>query len=418
MAERRGVMAMRCVPLGAVILVLAAWAMALRPAAVCGAATQADDPEVQRALHQAQRAGAAALGPISDRRAFVVADADVARRDLEGSLAKHPRHPGMLMALARCLMVCGDYDSAAARCKEVLDAAPGHQDAKQTRQRALHLAGIANTVRNRLLAGQRVLQVQELRVPGEAGLWLALTGQARYERDVEGYLHLRLRLLRRGTSGLATVWLSDQLTGYAGQGGFPDTASFHVADVSGDGVPEVVVDEVFFGSHSEPSHLDVFAWRGHGLVKILGVSGDRPLEIRHINGDGRYEVLNRYTIGVWRDDEDQRLWSDIYVYRRGRYVLADHDFPNRFRHWPAQLRRETRKYPDDIEVWEYLGIAYQIRGEFSKARHAYRRALGARLVTPTERQDPQLRRQMHRDVRERMRDAARGVRSPRVMPVT
>src|SRR5207249_12157704 len=71
----------------------------------------------------------------------------------------------------------------------------------------------------------------------------------------------------------------------------------------------------------------------------------------------------------------QPRWGDIYAWKRGRYVLADEDFPGQFRGWERQLRGVLHCYPNDPEIHEYLGIVCEIEGRPRAALAAYRSAL-------------------------------------------
>src|SRR5262249_43284215 len=137
-------------------------------------------------------------------------------------------------------------------------------------------------------------------------------------------------------------------------------------DLTGDGIPEIIVHNIHYGASWTPSHMAVFAWRQEKLANILQLDSGVPLDIENLKKNGRYQIINTYEIGNMYHAAQPR-WSDIYAYKNGRFVQSNRDYPEEFRHWKTDLKKTLEDFPKDKAVWEHLGQAYEILGESDNA---------------------------------------------------
>jgi hypothetical protein len=217
-------------------------------------------------------------------------------------------------------------------------------------------------------------------------------------------------LFEESPQGYRKVWQSGRLRDpRLGLEGALSDVQLYVLDLTGDGVSEAAVWKLFMGASWMPSHVDVFAWRGHRLVKILGVSSSEPIWIEDLHHDGRYEIGNYYEIGLDLAHCEQPLWTDIYAYRQRQYVLANEDFPQEFQGRVEELRELLKCYPWDPEILEYLGILHEIEGRPKAALAAYRYAERACRDRLQKKPDTELER-LRKDLQSRIRRLSRRAR--------
>ncbi len=301
--------------------------------------------------------------------------------------------------LARCQLRFGGYAQAARLFNDALYLAPADRVLQQGARDAADRLRVARAALPDVPSGKRILRVEKVVFPGESAHWAVLLGKRSVSEygspepelasvevptasaaadgdDALGglfratYTGLHLRLYREGTRSLVPVSPA-QLLGGARIGGLCHEASLVVADLTGDGRPEITVAQVFHGASWMPSHLAIFAFQKGRLKKMLGVGSSFPVWVEDLDHDGRWEVGNYYEVGAG-PHMSQPLWTDIYAYRVGRYTLANERFPREFRRWPAELRSFLRRYPDSADVWIRLGVSHQVLGSRRRAVSAYR----------------------------------------------
>jgi len=276
-------------------------------------------------------------------------------------IAKYGPLPAACRGLAQILVRRGRYQQAVGVYRELLRQLPGHKAAEQGLREASLLGRVTHMANPLLTAAEQVLQVGELRTPGRQ--MFALVTARLVPGGFYGVSHadIQVRLVRMVGSGL------EQVAAYPlADPRFPDSpedeANLWVAGLTGDGLPEVAVQQVLIGASWIPSHLTILAWRGESSLRpILSVSGSFPQWVEDLEGDGRYEVGNSFEIGDLPHYQ-QPLWTDIYAYRSGRYVWADDCYPREYREWPAQLHAALRQHPGDVQLLHYLGVTRRILG--------------------------------------------------------
>lgn len=297
-----------------------------------------------------------------------------------GILAKYGPSVRAYVGLARSRMGQGRYATAVRSYQSALDLSPGAPKVRDELDLAQRSARVAASARTLLPKSHTVLRTLLFPVDRTRELWLVLSG--RIDEASEDLVHaatfdgadFRLTLVEGTGTGVRSIRQSAQL-GFPGntEGEFNDV-QLYVMDITGDGIPEVVIPEVFVGADWIPSHLDVFAWRDGRLFHALGVKSDMPVELRDIDGDGSYEAVNSHAIGRSLCHADQPLWTDIFAYRDGSYHIANDRFPGQFNRLRAEIRRLLRQHPSDPELLKYLGVAEQILGQNHKALRTYSHA--------------------------------------------
>jgi hypothetical protein len=249
-------------------------------------------------------------------------------------------------------------------------------------------------------------------VSGRRSLWLALSARTKWEADWRQFSDIRLTLFKISQGSVRRAWQSQKL-GYPGyESGTYDDLQLYLVDVNGDSIPEVVIPKNRLGAWYSPSHLDIFVLRNSRMVKLLGLLSEFPIEIRDLNHDGRYEVLNEYGVGWDCARADQVYWRDIYAFRGGSYRLADGSFPGRYRRFAAELRRALRNCPNDYDFLKYSGIVSGILGKPGLELRFYRRAQSECSARIRRASDPAVRRALKRDLADIRRRIARVTGSP------
>jgi hypothetical protein len=248
-----------------------------------------------------------------------------------------------------------------------------------TARREYHEAGrllwVFRAASTQISGGYHPLQIQRFNAPGGIPLWAVLAAKVETgEPFGTKFVEPRLALFQERQGHYRNIWQSGVLGDPRLKGETFDDVALYVADLTGDGVPEAAVSKVFIGGSWMPSHLDVFAWRGHQLARILGLASSQPIWIEDIDHDGRYEIGNYYEIGWDMFHWEHPYWTDIYAYRGGSYRLADGEFPRAFRGWAHRLRRALKKHPADPQILQYLGIVHEIEGRPRAAFGALRSA--------------------------------------------
>ncbi len=343
-------------------------------------AVQRQETDAERVLREAKARimGVPSPPTTTDRHFFPYHHLEEAEEVWRDVVQEHRTLPRAWFALGRCQMRLGKYEAAVNSFGQALNLAPDHAAAEAGRERARELLQVAQFVQPRLPTGQQVIQLDELKVGKPKGWWVALCGKvSEREFPFDRFSDVHLNLYRETGQGLTRTW-QYRLPGHAYASGFLDMrfgdVQFYILDLTADGLPEVVVGEVFHGASWAPSHLAVFAWRANRLTKILGVSSSFPAWIEDVNSDSCYEIRNLHNIGRSMGHAQQPYWSDIYAYKRGRYILANEDFPGKFEDWADELQQVLEEHPDDWEILKYLGIVHEIEERPHEALAAYHRA--------------------------------------------
>jgi tetratricopeptide (TPR) repeat protein len=309
----------------------------------------------------------------------------------EAVLEKYGDLPRAYIGLAKCDLRSGDVTGAMRSLGQAIRLLRSDVSSRRECLEARRLLWVLRAASIQVPGGHRPLQIQRFNAPVGIPLWAVLSATVE-TGDPSGmkFVKPRLTLFRLRQGHYRKIWQSDVLRDPRLKAGAFDAVALYVADLTGDGVPEAIVEEVFLGGSWAPSHLDVFAWRRQRLVKILGVSSSQPVWIEDLDHDGRYEIGNYYNIGWDMSHAEQPYWTDIYAYERGHYVLANAAFPREFRGWLRRLRSVLKWHPGDFEILKYKGIAHDIEGRPTVAFAALRSAARECAALLETESDPRL----------------------------
>lgn len=294
-------------------------------------------------------------------------------------LVKYGPNAQAYNGVARCRMQLGNYTGAQMAYEKSLALSPGNPTITQELQTCLTLVHVAEQVTPMLPKGHSLLRVCPVPGQDQANDWVALSARVK-QPEKDGYPWIdysRITLTAvKDTDGLYTMQTQILLLGLWGEidhDGFGDV-QLTVLDITGDGIPEIVVHAMFIGGSWSPSHLLIYQWQSNQLVKLLGVSSDEPLNIKDLGHDGRYDIINDHAIG-WRPcHAAQPRWTNIYAYKNGTYQLANGDYPLEFTDLQKDIQEQLREFPRDPELLQYLGTTYEIQKRLHLALQAYLKA--------------------------------------------
>lgn len=154
----------------------------------------------------------------------------------------------------------------------------------------------------------------------------------------------------------------------------PEFQQIFVRDLTGDGKPELIYIESQYDSGGGRDFVQVFTWRNNQFVAIYKQSDRLHSRFDDLDHDGKYEIESNTEIGDTMCHAAQPRWLDIYCFKNGRYILANNDFPQKFRDWPYKLLVSLKQYPQDGYLWRHLGKAYETQKHLKAALRAYKKA--------------------------------------------
>lgn len=288
---------------------------------------------------------------------------------------EHPDNAAASTQLGRVQMLLGRYADALGRFQTSLRLAPNDANARRGEARATNRLAAIATIRRFLPMTGDVLYVEPLRIGAKSG-WLAVTGAKKpahlYYFDT--YTSLRLHWVTGAGEARRLEWQSDILRTPELDMSEYNGIKVAVTDVTRDGEPEIMALRTLIGASWLPSQLSVLQWRGGRMRSILEAFSSMPHSGRDLDGNGTVEFLAEDEIGVEPPHVAQPRWHDVYAYDGNRYVVANKRFPGRFRAWPRTLESVIKEYPRDWELWEHLGMTWEILRNRLKASEAYRKA--------------------------------------------
>lgn len=315
------------------------------------------------------------------------------------------------LGLARCELLLGGYQAAYNAFEQASRLDPGNPDIQHEQNEAKRFLGIAHQVTDNTPAGERIIQLRDWKV-GEKRLLAVLSAkESLTPGDV--FDHTCLTFLEEKGNAferLKTVFLQ-----VGDDTGEARDVRFHLADLTGDGDPEIVAIRTFTGGSFLPSWLFAFGFKEGKLELLLPPrQSERTPWIKDLNRDGKYEIGLHYTFGMEVSRAEKLLWTDIFGWDGERLAVVNAQFPWKYEQWIEKLRPFLREHPKDYEAWKALGITYEATKRPTEALLAYRRALtlltanaeDAVLVTPEGRKPDPVYEAMLKDLRTRI-DAIR-----------
>ncbi len=319
----------------------------------------------------------------------------------QGIITKYGPNGRVFLDMSNVAMQEGDYLAAL----RLAEQAQPLLKSRSVTQRALEDAGlhmqIDDAASTKLPKDQFILRVMSLSAPGQRNLWVVLSAkQGSPVGDYPTYSNVLLSLFRGTQQNLTRVWRSDPL-GYPGYtNGVYNDLQLYLVDMNHDGTPEAVIPMSSIGADWLPSYIDVYSLRAGRLVNILGANSEFPARITDLNHDQTYEVLTSHSIGWNIPRVAMPQWEDIYAYKNGAYRISNGDFAGEYKDTITQIRSALKSYPNDFELHQYLGMAYQIRGDKKGALAEYRTALTLGRNVLASEQDPQRSARVQRELDE------------------
>jgi len=300
-----------------------------------------------------------------------------AEQGFSSILTKYGADDGRAWAgLARSQAGLGKYDKSINSYKKALSLLPGHQNLQKELDVVLKQQAIAKAVSSQLPEGEEVLQAVPYPVPGEEGLWAVLTGKVVWDEELHPFwpniTDSRLTVFRGNPESLKELW-NARILWHLGSEEINEVY-LYIHDVTGDGIPEMVLPEIIFGGSWIPSHIDIFTWKSGRAVKLFGAIADESIIIKDLDNNGTYEVITDHAIGVSLAHYEQPRWQYTYAYKNGAYQLAEKDFPEVYRGLDKEIKARLKEYPDDYELLFYLGRLYEIQRKPKAALKAYYKA--------------------------------------------
>jgi tetratricopeptide (TPR) repeat protein len=336
------------------------------------------DARGDRALAWAERL--LAKVPVLPSRNASCSEVD-AESAFAGILERYGLSARACLGLARCQLRLGEYEEADASFSQALRLAPEDRVAEKEWRAASEVLNIFQTCNEvyseTLPDDQSVLRVGRLGDFAGARWWVVLLVKAAPEADSENpYADPQLKLIQEVAGHDLSAWQGPvKLHPVPNKREFRN-ADLFIADMTGDGEPEVAVCSYFMGASWRPANLDVFQRRGNRLVNVLSVaSGEPAFWFEDLNHDGRLEIANPHQIGRDMSHAGQPWWTDLYAWKNGAFRLANADFPDEFRDADRLLRPLLRRYSGDFDLLKYLGVTHEIFHRSGAALAAYRQAV-------------------------------------------
>lgn len=171
------------------------------------------------------------------------------------------------------------------------------------------------------------------------------------------------------------VW-QEQSFGY-------DLDVFEVADITGDGKPEVLIGTTVGASAG--NGLDIFSWQGDTLKKIAG-TGYHRLDILHLTG--KYSTEKGYDgraqLAVWQKDTGNAMAVDVLRWYEIGLVPAEDLYREYFPIVVEYYEEQLKKAPDAPVLWYYLADAQQKAGMPEEALKSVEKGLSLKGDYPQD----------------------------------
>ena len=176
--------------------------------------------------------------------------------------------------------------------------------------------------------------------------------------------------------------------------GFPrySHARFYSVDVDGDGISDLVVTLWYSGGSYSPAETFVLRKTGEQYRIVLSKRGAESGQIKFdrvadLDGDGKPEILIWDEIWGPGSHAEARDWVDIFHWSGDRMVRVNHQFPLLYAPVKAGMQEVCKWHPGETpEFYYFLGLVAEYEGKVSEARSYYELSLSAdRSVIPEER---------------------------------
>jgi hypothetical protein len=160
------------------------------------------------------------------------------------------------------------------------------------------------------------------------------------------------------------------------------SVALECADLNEDELDEVLVTLNHPGASWTPGCALVFNLSSNKLAYVATITSHYPINLTRIDGRNQWVIPATYSIGKTQPHFSQPRWTDYYRFDGRQMMLANSFWPQRFRHWPVELRDLLKEHPDDAELWYYLGRAFQALGNELDAATAWKKAISLGYQQP------------------------------------
>jgi tetratricopeptide (TPR) repeat protein len=295
---------------------------------------------------------------------WIQVDKEAALEAFQSVVSKYGPDGRAYAGLARCQTELGYYRNALQSYKAAQRLLPGHKSTRHEILNVQEYLHVADFVKGHIPKDSTVLQVKRWSVDRNQHFWACLSS-VKKKWDFGGswqYSNIRLTIVNKQNGKFRLFWQSDKLGSGALGTDYNDfnVVGLLVINLSGEGLPQIMIQKTITGASAAPTHLDIFAWRNGRIIKLIGVSSELPFTYHDFNHDDCIEICGYHTIGYGLAHAEQPYWKDIYAYKSGYYQLANGDFPKQYKDLSCEIRQALKKYPSDWELLKYKRIVNRI----------------------------------------------------------
>lgn len=272
-----------------------------------------------------------------------------------------------------------DYDRAVDYFTRAFQIAPKEVVVQVGLERSWHGQRIAKLIRPLLPSGQTMKRLLPFTVPRHL-FWAVLSCN---ERNAENDSSLPIKaqcFVFEERKGLwpTRVWKSNVISSEDDRPLVePDLWAWPMTRHK---IPELVFYSFFSSGSWNPSTMHVYRWINGTFQPILDTESACSHWIMQPHRNGRYQVRSLDLIGGFEMGHSGLVpWPQIYDWNGSRYVASEAQHPEEFRNARLEILHKLKRYPEDPELWKYLGYTYLYDHQrrlafaaFGKAERAYR----------------------------------------------
>lgn len=160
-----------------------------------------------------------------------------------------------------------------------------------------------------------------------------------------------------------------------------DLDVFEVADITGDGKPEVLIGTTIGASAG--NGLDIFSWH-EGTLKKIATTGYHRLEIIAPEKENKEDSKRQVFLAVWQKDTGNAMAVDVLRWEEIGLVPAEDLYPKYFPKVVEYYEEQLKKAPDAPVLWYYLADAQQKAGMPEEALKSVEKGLDLKGDYPPE----------------------------------
>jgi hypothetical protein len=301
-----------------------------------------------------------------DRRALLAVTGDETSGEdaFAAVIHKYGASPRSLLGLGRARLAEDDLGGAIGALREAARRAPGDRRIRTLLRSAMDQRSVARRIARSWGKGYSVVKLRMLPNVGPPR-WAAVLAHISHFGDLMKPEVATFELKRATVRRLWRARVDDGEHEEVLRG-----VDLWLADLTGDGKVELAVSGYGSGAGFAPCQLSAYSLAGATPRLIGTVLANNGIWLAAPGSSGRVGVVSTHEIGEICHAGQPR-WTDVYVWRRGHFRVANEEFAPRFRPWIDHLRGVLWETPDD-EVRAYLALTYELQGERQAARRQLR----------------------------------------------